>query len=97
MGSRNFGIAASRGSLSVTLRADYERDLERLDEMIREQAQKLALEYGLSVLFHEQDFFPETVNDEEAAGRVRKAAAALGLPVTELPAASVVLRISVII
>mgnify|MGYP002709805557 CR=1 FL=1 len=85
VGSRNFGIAASRGSLSVTLRADYERDLERLDEMIREQAQKLALEYGLSVSFHEQDFFPETVNDEEAAGRVRKAAAALGLPVTGLP------------
>lgn len=84
VGSRNFGIAASRGSLSVTLRADYERDLERLEEMIRERAQKLALEYGLSVSFHEQDFFPETVNDEEAAGRVREAAAALGLPVTEL-------------
>ena len=67
VGSRNFGIAASRGSLSVTLRADYEWDLERLDEMIREQAQKLALEYGLSFSFHEQDFFPENVNDEAVA------------------------------
>ena len=83
-GGRNFGIAASKGSVSVTLRADYERDLNRLEERIRETAQGLAKRYGLSLSFEEQDFFPETVNDPEAVSLVRRAAASLKIPVREL-------------
>ena len=83
-GGRNFGIAASKGSVSVTLRADYERDLNRLEEGIRETAQGLAKRYGLALSFEEQDFFPETVNDPEAVSLVRRAAASLKIPVREL-------------
>ena len=83
-GGRNFGIAASKGSVSVTLRADYERDLNRLEERIRETAQELAKRYGLALSFEEQDFFPETVNDPEAVSLVRRAAASLKIPVREL-------------
>ena len=83
-GGRNFGIAASKGSVSVTLRADYERDLNRLEERIRETAQGLAKWYGLALSFEEQDFFPETVNDPEAVSLVRRAAASLKIPVREL-------------
>ena len=83
-GGRNFGIAASKGSVSVTLRADYERDLNRLEEGIRETAQRLAKQYGLALSFEEQDFFPETVNDPEAVSLVRRAAASLKIPVREL-------------
>ena len=83
-GGRNFGIAASKGSVSVTLRADYERDLNRLEERIRETAQRLAKRYGLALSFEEQDFFPETVNDPEAVSLVRRAAASLKIPVREL-------------
>lgn len=83
-GGRNFGIAASKGSVSVTLRADYERDLNRLEEGIRETAQRLAKRYGLALSFEEQDFFPETVNDPEAVSLVRRAAASLKIPVREL-------------
>ena len=83
-GGRNFGIAASKGSVSVTLRADYERDLNRLEERIRETAQGLAKRYGLALSFEEQDFFPETVNDPEAVSLVRRAAASLKIPVREL-------------
>ena len=83
-GGRNFGIAASKGSVSVTLRADYERDLNRLEERIRETAQRLAKQYGLALSFEEQDFFPETVNDPEAVSLVRRAAASLKIPVREL-------------
>lgn len=83
-GGRNFGIAASKGSVSVTLRADYERDLNRLEERIRETAQGLAKRYALALSFEEQDFFPETVNDPEAVSLVRRAAASLKIPVREL-------------
>lgn len=83
-GGRNFGIAASKGSVSVTLRADYERDLNRLEERIRETAQGLAKRYGLALSFEEQDFFPETVNDPEAVSLVRRAAVSLKIPVREL-------------
>ena len=83
-GGRNFGIAASKGSVSVTLRADYERDLNWLEERIRETAQGLAKRYGLALSFEEQDFFPETVNDPEAVSLVRRAAASLKIPVREL-------------
>ena len=83
-GGRNFGIAASKGSVSVTLRADYERDLNRLEERIRETAQELAKRYGLALSFEEQDFFPETVNDPEAVSLVRRAAVSLKIPVREL-------------
>ena len=83
-GGRNFGIAASKGSVSVTLRADYERDLNRLEDRIRETAQRLAKQYGLALSFEEQDFFPETVNDPEAVSFVRRAAASLKIPVREL-------------
>lgn len=83
-GGRNFGIAASKGSVSVTLRADYERNLNRLEERIRETAQGLAKRYGLALSFEEQDFFPETVNDPEAVSLVRRAAASLKIPVREL-------------
>ena len=83
-GGRNFGIAASKGSVSVTLRADYERDLNRLEERIRETAEGLAKQYGLALSFEEQDFFPETVNDPEAVSLVRRAAASLKIPVREL-------------
>ncbi|MCI8453265.1 MAG: amidohydrolase [Lachnospiraceae bacterium] len=84
VGSRNFGIAASDGSVSMTMRADYEADLRRLETAIRAEALRLAGEEGLTVSFSEQDFFPETVNDPGAVAAVRKAAARCGFPVVSM-------------
>lgn len=84
VGSKNFGIAASEGSVSFTLRADYERDLARLETGIRDQAVALAAEYGLALTFAEQDFFPETVNDDGALETVRLAAEANHYPVIDM-------------
>lgn len=84
VGSRNFGISASKGQVSMTLRAEYDRDLHLLEEEIRTSAEELAEEHGLKFSFLESDVFPETVNDSEATEKVRKAAKANGLHVLEL-------------
>ena len=84
VGNKNFGIAAHRGEVSMTLRADYERDLVRLEETIRRYAGHLAENEGLSVSFGESDVFPETVNDPACARLVREAAQACGYPVVAM-------------
>lgn len=84
VGSKNFGIAAFEGEVSMTLRAHYEHDMKLLEDDIRGYAGKLAREEGLEVSFEESDVFPETVNDAEAVRRVKAAAERLGFPVFHL-------------
>lgn len=86
-GGKNFGIAASAGSVFMTLRADYERDMARLENAVRAKAEELAEQYGLKLSFGEQDFFPETKNDDGCLQMVKQAAETLGLPLIELPKA----------
>ncbi len=84
VGSKDFGISASKGEVSMTLRAEYSRDLALLEEEVRERAEILAEEHGLQIFFEESDVFPETVNNPEAAECVRRAAESLGLDVQNL-------------
>lgn len=84
IGSRNFGIAAYRGEVSMTLRAHYEQDLMSLENDIREHAGHLAKVEGLKLSFEESDIFPETVNAPEVVAKVRRAAEQQGLQVIDL-------------
>lgn len=84
VGSRNFGIAASKGSVSATLRAGYDTDMKKLEGRIRDAAERLAARDGLSVEYSECDVFPDTVNGASSAELVRRAAKAAGLAVQEL-------------
>lgn len=84
IGSRNFGISASKGQVSMTLRAEYDRDFSMLEDEIRTCAEELAEEHGLKIAFEECDVFPDTVNDPAATDKVRKAAKKNGLNVMEL-------------
>ncbi|MGN0158365.1 MAG: M20 family metallopeptidase [Brotaphodocola sp.] len=84
VGSKNFGISASKGQISITLRAEYERDFTMLEEEIRTSAEEVAEEFGLQLSFEESDVFPDTVNDADATEHVRKAAKEHGLEVVEL-------------
>ena len=68
----------------MTLRADYEADLNCLEQQVREKAEELAEKYGLTVSYSETDFFPETVNHDDAVEEVRRMAAELGYPVVDL-------------
>ncbi len=84
VGHKNFGISASDGEVSVTLRAARGGDLEQIEGEIRKYAAVLAGQEGLEVSFTEQDVFPDTVNDPDSARLVRRAAGRLGLQVIEL-------------
>lgn len=83
-GQKNFGIAASKGEVSVTLRADYEKDMEKLEGRIRRKAEELAARDGLTVDYGESDIFPETVNDSVCLEMVRCAGKACGMTVVDM-------------
>lgn len=80
IGEKNFGIAASEAELSFTLRAELEAELAKLEERIREMAEKLAKEEKLTIFIEEQDVFPETSNDPGCAEKVMQAAREAGIP-----------------
>lgn len=84
VGTRNFGISAGNGEVSMTLRAVYEKELDILEEKMREAACELAERDGLKVTFTVSDPFPETVCHAENVEIIRSAAEELGLEVIEL-------------
>lgn len=81
---KDFGISAWYGELSVTLRAEREQDLKKLETRIRQRAGELAEAEKLKVSFAECDIFPETVNSADGVERVKQAAENCGFPVIEL-------------
>ena len=83
-GAKNFGIAASEGEVSVTLRSFYEADCEKLENRILERAKALAGDYDLLFSREESDVFPETVNDPAETQRVICAANACGKKIVYL-------------
>ena len=84
LGSRNFGVAAGAGELSLTLRAHYEDDMLKFEHMLTDKAAALAARDGLELALESSDEFSDTVNDPESAELVRRAAKALGYQLIEL-------------
>lgn len=84
VGEPAFGISAYRGALLLTLRAQYQEELDVLSQQVGELARGAAEEDGLTLTVAEQDVFPETANHPRGATRVKQAAQALGLPVAEM-------------
>lgn len=91
VGHKNFGIAASEGEVSMTLRGARQWEMEQMEQQIRREAASLAQRDGLTVSFQEQDVFPETVNDPSCVALAEEAARRAGMeviPMTELFRAS---------
>lgn len=83
-GSKNFGISAGEGQVSMTLRANREADMELLEQQILQYAKELADREGLQIRQEEVDPFPETRNHDAAIEKVLAAADSLGLQTEEL-------------
>ena len=64
VGERAFGVAASSGSLLVTLRSERTEALDELVRLTGEAAARLADDDGLTVETKLFDVFPATVNDD---------------------------------
>lgn len=80
LGERSFGISASKGDLLLTIRAQYETELDQLQKNLETYALSLANEYGLKVSFAYNDVFPETVNYQESNEVIRKVCREKGIP-----------------
>ena len=80
VGEHAFGIAASKGRIGVTLRAEQDADMYRIRDEVIAFAEKRAAEDGLTVEFSYEDVFPDTTNTPAQAMKVVGAAKALGLP-----------------
>lgn len=91
VGHKNFGIAASEGEVSMTLRGARQPEMEQMEQQIRREAAALAQRDGLTFSFQQQDVFPETVNDPSCVALAEEAARRGGMeviPMTELFRAS---------
>lgn len=84
VGQKAFGMSASRGEISITVRAEHECELDGLLSQIEAAAREKCQIDGLTCKISYTDRFPETCNDVHCADRVRGAARRLGLPVTEM-------------
>ncbi|MDR2793866.1 MAG: amidohydrolase [Treponema sp.] len=83
-GQEAFGMSASEGRLLLTLRSQFDGELEELTRKIEDKTREQAAQYGLEydIAFH--DTVPATVNHKESADKVRRAVKRLGLPLLEV-------------
>ena len=86
VGAPAFGLAAHTGRLLLTLRADFQEELDALSAALEAMARQEAARDGLALEISYADVFPANVNHPGPVRRVREAAGVLDLPVVEMPA-----------
>lgn len=79
-----FGVAASKGRLLMTIRAEIEAEMDDLQKKLEVEAQKNADEYGLACEFSYCDAFPQTLSHPESNEKIRRVAKDLGFKVYEM-------------
>ena len=85
VGSENYGIAAHSGTLKLTIRAEKEEELDRLQNNLENLSNQLGEEQGIQVSFTYNDIFPETVNTKECSNHIRAVCNEKGITWQELP------------
>jgi metal-dependent amidase/aminoacylase/carboxypeptidase family protein len=83
VGKESFGMSASEGRLLLTIRSEFDEELEALRQKIEDEAKKQADKYGLEYGFSFRDSVPAQVNHKESIDKIRRAAADMGLVVVE--------------
>ena len=84
IGERAFGISASKGDLLLTIRAQYEEELDKLQNNIEWFAKSQANNYKLEVSFSYNDIFPATYNHKESSDKIRLVSKERGFKVVEM-------------
>ncbi|MDR0452231.1 MAG: amidohydrolase [Treponema sp.] len=84
VGKEAFGMSAGEGRLLLTIRSQFDSDLEILRQKIETKAREQAARYGLDCGFSFCDSVPSAVNHRESVGKLRRAAERLGLAVLEM-------------
>ncbi len=84
VGSGDFGVSPGEGELRLTLRAEREEEMARLEADLLRYAGSLAAEQALSMEHQVSDRFPETRNHDACLRRVLRCAEDLGLRTMEM-------------
>jgi amidohydrolase len=85
-GQEAFGMSASDGRLMLTIRGQFDEELEALRQKIEGKSREEAEKYGLECDFSFRDSVPALLNHGESAKKVRRAAEKLGLAVADVGA-----------
>ncbi len=72
MGTRSFGTSASNAEIRLTLRGEYDRELNIIYDKIIAFASNSAEKHGLSFTYEDCDVFPSTENDPGSAATVMR-------------------------
>lgn len=86
VGEPAFGVQASSGKLLLTIRGQYEGELEALRAAIRTLAEQKAAQYGLGLSVEFRDVFPATVSHAPSNEKLRRCSRELGLSCVEMEA-----------
>ena len=84
IGSANYGVAASEGTLRMTVRAEREKVFAVYVDEIKQIAQNTADDGGFTLDIQEIERFPATENHAVNVDKLRKCAADQNIVVTEL-------------
>lgn len=84
IGEKNFGIAAGNASISFTIRANREDDMNQIEDLLKEKAETLAKRDHLQCEYTITDPFPETKNHSVEIDRIKRAAERLRLERIEM-------------
>ena len=84
VGERAFGTQASRGQLLLTIRGQYEDELQQLQQALEHLAMQQADTWGLELEISFCDVFPSTFCHKSSSDKVRKACQRLNIPLREL-------------
>jgi amidohydrolase len=82
-GKEAFGMSASEGRLMLTIRAEFDSELEELRQKIEEKTREEAERQGLECEFSFRDSVPALHNHSDSAAKVRRAAERLGFTTLE--------------
>jgi amidohydrolase len=82
-GQEAFGMSASEGRLMLTIRGQFDSELEELKRKIERKTAEEAERHGLTCGFEFRDSVPALHNHRESAAKVRRAARRLGFTTLE--------------
>lgn len=84
VGERAFGVAASKGDLLLTIRAEFEEELDQLQKNLENLALEKGHADGIDVTFAYHDVFPVTSNHKESSDRIRQVCREKGFQLLEM-------------
>lgn len=83
VGEHAFGTSAGEGEIALTIRGEFEEEMNLLQTELESLSMAKAEEYGLQINIDYEDEFPETRNSDTAVDKVRGCAKKLGIPLVE--------------